>query len=338
MIRFAHPWALQLIWLVPIALVVAWLEYRWRLKAMSSWAKEALWDASLPDRAPMRLALKRGFWALAIGFIALALAGPQVGTRTMQVTREGTDVVIALDVSKSMLAEDVAPSRMLKAKHEILKLLEQLRGDRVALVPFAGAAFVQVPLTLDYGALGSMLNSLDPGMIPQPGTAIGDAIKQARKAFRSESKAQKILILITDGEDQENGAVTEAKEAAKEGVLIFTVGMASPEGAPIPEKDDAGRVMGYKQASGSGTVISKLNESLLTDVAGSTGGDYYRDNPGGDEFRKIYERILGMSREKFEQKQFTDYEDRFQWPLAMAFLLLLADELVLPYRRRKDAV
>jgi len=317
-------------------LVVAWFEYRWRLKAMREWAAEALWDSALPERAPVRILLKRILWISAVGMLALALGGPQVGTRLVEMTREGVDVVIALDVSKSMLAEDVAPSRLLKAKHEILNLLQRLRGDRAALVPFAGVAFVQVPLTLDYGAFSSVLNALEPEIIPQPGTAIGEAIKQGAKAFRAESKASKILIIITDGEDQEKGAVDEAKKAAENGVMIFTVGMASSEGAPIPEKDEAGRIVGYKQERGEGTVISKLNDGLLKDIADATGGEYYRDNPGGDEFRKIYERISGMDKQKFEQKTFTDYEDRFQWPLAAAFLLLLADELILPYRRRKS--
>jgi len=335
MIRFAHPGWLHLAWLVPILISAAWFEYRWRKKAMREWASESLWDSVLPERAPLRILIKRLLWAVSVGMLALALGGPQVGTRLVEMTREGVDVVIALDVSKSMLAEDVAPSRLLKAKHEILSLLQRLRGDRAALAPFAGVAFIQVPLTLDYGAFGSVLNALEPGIIPQPGTAIGEAIKQGRKAFRTESKASKIMVIITDGEDQEAGAVDEARQAAQEGVMIFTVGMASPEGAPIPEKDDAGRVVGYKQERGEGTVISKLNEELLKDIADATGGEYYRDNPGGDEFRKIYERISGMDKQKFEQKTFTDYEDRFQWPLAAAFLLLLADELILPYRRRK---
>lgn len=335
MIRFAHPQALNLLWLMPLLALAALAEYRWRIRSMRAWASEHLWDTAFPARAPGRLLMKRLLGSGAMGLIALALAGPQVGTKQIEVTREGTDVVVALDVSQSMLAEDVTPNRLLKARHEILRLLERLRGDRVALVPFAGVAFVQVPLTLDYGAFGAVLNSLEPGMIPQPGTAIGEAIKQARRAFRSESRAQKILILITDGEDHEAGATLAAKEAAGEGIIIFTVGMASPTGAPIPEKDAAGRIVGYKQERGSGTVISKLNEDLLTKIADAAGGAFYRDNPGGDEFKRIFERITGMDKEKFEQKQFTDYEDRFQWPLLLAFLLLAAEELIPPFRVRR---
>jgi Ca-activated chloride channel family protein len=337
MIRFAHPLYLHLLWLLPLLALAVYLEYKWRLKSAEAWAKEALWDVAIPDRSPSRILLRRGLSIAAIGFAILAIAGPQVGTKLTEITREGTDIVIALDLSKSMLAEDLTPNRLLKARHEILRLLQRLRGDRVALVPFAGVAFVQVPLTLDYGAVGSVLTALEPGIIPHPGTALGEAIKQARKAFRAGTKAQKIMILVTDGEDHEEGAVEQAKEAAAEGVLIFTVGMASPGGAPIPERDEQGNVRGYKSYSSEGTIVSKLNEELLAKIADATGGEFLRDNSSGDEFRKILERISGMDKQKFEQKQFTDYEDRFQWPLTLAFLLLVIEELIPAYRvRRKE--
>ncbi len=323
--------------MMPIIVAVVIYEFQWRKKATLNWASAVMLDSVLPERAPLRLLTKRILLVIALGLIILAIAGPQVGTRIIEVTREGTDVVIALDVSKSMLAEDVTPNRLLKARHEILGLLQMLRGDRVALVPFAGVAFVQVPLTLDYGAFAAVLNALEPGMIPHPGTALGEAIDQSRRAFRVEGKAQKTLILITDGEDHEDGAIEQAKEAAKEGVIIFTIGMASQAGAPIPEKDAVGRIIGYKTERGGGTVISRLNEKLLTDIAEATGGQFYRDVPSGDEFRRIYEKLMGMDKQKFEQKQFTDYEDRFQWPLLLAFLLLLIEELIPPYRLRKLA-
>jgi len=335
MIRFAHPAYFHFLWAIPLLIALAVLEYRWRRKALSAWASDSMLDSVLPERSPVRQLIRRFLGIFAIALIILGITGPQVGTRIVEVTREGTDVVIALDVSKSMLAEDITPNRLLKARHEILQLLQMLRGDRVALVPFAGVAFVQVPLTLDYGAFGSVLNALEPGIIPHPGTALGEAITQARRAFRSESKAQKSLILITDGEDHEEGAIEQAKEAAKEDIVIFTVGMASQAGAPIPEKDAVGNITGYKSERGGGTVISRLNEKLLSDIAEATGGQFYRDNPSGDEFRRIYERLAGMDKQKFEQKQFTDYEDRFQWPLVMAFIILLIEELIAPVRVRR---
>ncbi len=335
MIRFARPELLHLLWLLLPLLGLIWLENRWRKRAMINWSKEKLWNITIPTRAPFNILLKRLISLVALGLIIVAVAGPQVGTRLINVTREGTDIVIALDCSKSMEAEDLVPSRIQKARYELGRLLRKLRGDRVAFVPFAGVAFVQVPLTLDYSAVVSMMNAFEPGVIPIPGTAIGEAIKQARRAFRTESKAQKIILLITDGEDHESGVIEQAKEAAQEGIVIYTIGMASPAGAPIPEKDKQGRTVGYKVERGGGTVVSKLNEELLIKIAETTGGEYYRASPSGEEFIRIYEHITGMDKEKFEQKQFTDFEDRFQFPLFVAFLLILLEEFIPTHRKRK---
>lgn len=302
---------------------------------MQRWAREPLWDASLPNRALFRRFFKGLLTVAAVGLLVFALSGPQVGTRLVEVTREGADIAIAVDVSQSMLAEDITPNRMIKTRHEITKFLSRLRGDRVALVPFAGVAFVQVPLTLDYSAVNSILNAFEPGMIPQPGTSLAGAIEQAKRAFRVESKAQRVIILISDGEDHEKGALEEAKTAAKEGVIIHTVGMASLTGGPIPEKDSRGRISGYKKDDEGGTVISRLNDKLLSDIARTTGGEFYRATAVGGEFKEIFKKIAGLEKEQFEAKEYTDYEDRFQWPLAAAFLLVLIGEFVPPGRRRK---
>jgi len=334
-IRFAHPAYLHLLWVGLLLLAAAWLEYRWRWAAMKRWASEALWDAALPDRAPGRLLAKRILLTVGLMLGVIALAGPQVGTRLVEVTREGSDIALVVDVSASMMTEDIAPNRLLTMRHEIAELLGQLRGDRVALVPFAGVAFVQVPLTLDYSAVVSVLDALDPGIIPQPGTALAEAIGQARKAFRVESKAQKVMIIISDGEDHEAGAVTAAKEAAKEGVIIYTVGMATAAGGPIPVKDDRGHVADYKRGPDGETVISRLDEKTLKDVADAGGGEYYRASAGGDEFRRILKKISGMDKEQFESKEYTNYEDRFQWLLMGAFVLAALEEIIPRGRRRR---
>lgn len=335
MIRFAHPNALYLLWLLPVLVILGWGEYRWRLKVMRRWASEKLWDASIPYRAPGRILTKRWIQVAAIGLIILAISGPQVGTRLVEIKREGTDLVLAVDVSSSMQAEDITPSRLLKARHEITRLLDRLRGDRVALVPFAGVAFVQVPLTLDYAAVVSVLGALEPGLIPQPGSSLSAAIKQARRAFRQESKAQRIIVLISDGEDHEAGVMEEAKKAAEDGIIIYTVGMATPNGSPIPMKDERGNITGYKKDRQNQTVISRLNDKLLKEIASTTSGEFFLASPTGDEFRTIYRRLTGMDRQEFESRQYTDFEDRFQWLIAFAFLLIVIEEIIPPGRRRR---
>ncbi len=335
MIRFAHPGYLHLLWGVPLLLLLVWWEYRWRLRAMHRWAREPFWDAALPHRAPVRKLVRRLLSVLVIALLLLAASGPQVGTRLVEMTREGIDIAIAIDVSQSMLTEDITPNRMLKARHEIIRFLGRLRGDRVALVPFAGVAFVQVPLTLDYDAVNTILHALEPGMIPQPGTSIAAAIRQSRRSFRAEGKAQKIIILITDGEDHEENCIAEAKAAAKENIIIYTVGMASSTGGPIPEKNRRGKVLGYKKDRGGRTVISHLNEQLLTEIARTTGGEYYRVSQSGGEFKEIYRKVTGLDKEQFEAKEYTDFEHRFQWLLSAAFLLLVIGEFVPPGRLKK---
>ncbi len=335
MIRFAQPEYLYFLWVIPVMLLIVWWEYRWRLKSMSRWASEPLWDAALPDRAPGRKLAKRLLIVLAIAMLLAALSGPQIGTRMVEVTREGSDIAIVIDVSQSMLAEDITPNRMMKARHEVVKFLGRLHGDRVALVPFAGVAFVQVPLTLDYAAVNSILHALEPGMIPQPGTSLAAAIKQAQRTFREESKAQKIMMLITDGEDHEAGAIDQAKEAARENIIIYTIGMASPSGGPVPIRNARGKITGYKQERSGGTVISRLNEKLLKDIARITGGEYFRSTAVGSEFKQIFKKVAKLDKEEFEAKEFTDFEHRFQWFLLAALLLIVAAELIPPGRLRK---
>ncbi|MBT7619006.1 MAG: VWA domain-containing protein [Calditrichaeota bacterium] len=335
MIRFAHPEYLHFLWALPVLMILALLELRWRKAAMLRWANQTMWDTAFPHRAPRNVFVKRLLGLSAIGLLILAISGPQVGTRQIEVKREGTDIVIALDVSRSMYATDISPSRLIKAKHEITRLLKRLRGDRVALVPFANVAFVQIPLTLDYSAVVTALNAMDPEIIPYPGTSLSEAIKQGQRAFRIESNAQKILILITDSEDHSTDAAEQAAEAAKEGVRIFTVGMATPQGGPIPITDARGRITGYKEYQGN-TVVSRLNENILIEIAQVTGGEYFRATKTGTEFEKIFKKISGMETEEFESKQFTDYEDRFQWPAALAFILIILEMMIPAGKRRKN--
>jgi len=263
----------------------------------------------------------------ALFFFILALARPQIGSKIEQVKREGVDVIVAMDVSKSMLARDIAPSRLDKAKHEVENFIDRLRGDRIGLIAFAGDAFVQCPLTLDYGAAKIFLDILSPDLIPTPGTAIGKAIGKAIEAFDQQERKHKVLVLITDGEDHGEDAMKYAEEAERQGIVIYTVGIGSPEGQPIPETETGG----FKKDRSGQVVISKLDEFTLEKIALQTNGKYYRATSGEDELDKIYAEIAGMEKKELGSFQFSQFEDRFQYFLAIGLILLLI-EFLLPER------
>jgi Ca-activated chloride channel family protein len=280
-----------------------------------------------------RQAWKAALQTLAVLGLVLALARPQFGTKLRTVKREGLDVVIALDVSLSMLAEDIKPNRLEKAKHEIGTFIDQLQGDRIGLVAFAGRAFVQCPLTLDYGAAKMILDSMTPDLIPVPGTAVAEAIRKAAEAFVGQERKHKVLILITDGEDHGGDPLEAAKAASREGVVVYTVGIGSVQGVPIPVVDERGDPSGFKKDRSGSVVTTKLDEITLEKIALETGGKYHRGTPGESELDKIHEDLSQMEKKNLASKEFAQYEERFQGVLLVTFVLL-ALESALPERRR----
>ncbi len=220
-------------------------------------------------------------------FFVIALANPQIGKKLEEFTREGLDIMVAIDVSTSMLAEDIKPNRLKKAKHEVGKLIDILQGDRIGLIAFSGIAHVQCPLTLDYSAAKLFLNIMDTDLIPQPGTAIGEAIRKAITAFNSEERKHKVLILITDGEDHESKPLEAAQEAEQEGVIIYTVGIGSAQGVPIPVYNRSGSQIGFKKDRQGNIVTTKLDVLTLQKIAYETGGKYYLASRGEAELDDI---------------------------------------------------
>ena len=273
------------------------------------------------------------FISLAVVLVLLSAARPQFGTRLEEIKREGIDLVIALDLSNSMYAEDVKPNRLLKAKYEIKKLVEMLNGDRIALVIFGGEAYLQCPLTLDYDAFLMLLNSVDPSSVPVQGTAIGKAIEAGSKAFVQGELKHKVMLLITDGEDHYGDPETAAEKAREQGIRIYTVGIGSPAGVPVPIIDAEGRKIGLKKDRQGNMVTTRLDEETLQRVSLATDGKYYPARPGHAELEAITNQIAGMDQKQLDSKKFTQYEDRFQYPLATAvFFMILAT--LLPQRRK----
>ena len=295
-------------------------------QAMKRFGSLGLIEVLASSTSRRRQIIKAGLMVCVTALLIFALMRPQVGTRLEEVKREGQDIVIALDVSRSMLAEDIKPNRLEKAKHEIAGLIDRLEGDRIGLVAFAGKSFVQCPLTLDYGAAKMFLDIMDTETIPVQGTAISEAIKTSIGVFNRRERKNKILVVITDGEDHESNPLETAKEAKKEGIMIYTVGIGSLQGVPIPASA-SGDVKGFKKNKKGEVVISKLDELTLEKIALETNGKYYRATPREAELDKIYEAIAGMDKKELASLQFTQFEERFQYVLLLALFLLVFEML-----------
>jgi len=333
MFRFGS--ALSLLWLlsVPLVALLFWVGAVHRRRALERFGELALirqLSQTVNHRTRM---LKSALIVTALGFAAIALARPQFGTRVETVRREGVDLVIALDLSNSMLAEDVAPNRLQRSKLEIQRLISRLRGDRIGLIAFAGQAFVQSPLTSDYAAARLFLNAMDPDLIPVQGTDLGAAINLALDAFSDEPVEARVIIVVTDGEDHEGGIDDAVSRAVEAGVKIFTVGVGSAGGVPIPEFDRNGVRRGFKR-DGDGTVVTTaLDEATLKRVAEATGGRLYRSTPEASELTDLIDDVTAMGGRETDSREVTQFEEQFQIFLGIALVLLFAEALLTDRRR-----
>ncbi|HLB01448.1 MAG TPA: VWA domain-containing protein [Bacteroidota bacterium] len=324
MIRLAHTEFLYaLLVLLPLAGIYVYGAAR-RKKMMGRLGEPALLASLVRSPGKYKRPVKFFLISAAAAFLITGLANPQIGTKLEEVKREGVDAMIVLDVSNSMKAEDIKPSRLDHAKQNISRMLDRLGNDRVGLIVFAGQSYLQLPLTTDYPAVRLVLNTIDTDAVPVPGTAIGSAIRLAMESFIAGETKHKVIILVTDGENHEDDALAGTEKARKEGVVIHTIGMGSPEGSPIPVYS-GGSLTGFKKDAAGSVVISKLNEDMLKQIADEGGGVYVRATNQQNEFDEIFRRISSMEKKEFGSKIFTDYEDRFQYFIAMALLFLLAE-------------
>jgi Ca-activated chloride channel homolog len=331
-VRFGAPHRLWLLLLLPVAVVVLGAGWRARKRARAAWAGD-LFGKLAPGydghREWVKWLLVLAGWAL----VVLAMARPQWGGATVMAKRRGIDLVVALDTSASMLAEDVRPNRLEQAKRELSDLIRRMGGDRVGLVAFAGEAFTVCPLTLDHGTVLLLLESMNVNTVSTPGTNLEAAIEKARTAFVAGEDKHKALILVTDGESTEGDPLEQAKQGAHEGLVAYTIGVGSAEGEPIPERDEAGGVAGYKKDKSGRVVNTRLDEETLRKIADEMHGKYYRSTPQGIELSAVLDELQQIEKKDLEGTLATNYEERFQWPLGMA-VVLLALEFVLPTRRR----
>ncbi len=334
MLRFVHEDYLWLLLLLPALLLLAWGLVRVRRRAAVRFASPAMFSRLAPRASRYKPPVKFALLLSAIACLVVGLGNLQVGTRLQEVKQEGVDIFIALDLSLSMKAEDIKPNRLEKAKLEIRNLIDRLGGDRIGLVVFAGEAYTQFPLTTDYSAANLFLDALDVDAVSLPGTSIGLAIERAVASFDFEETTTKVIVIITDGENTEGDVFDAAEAAAGKGILLYTIGMGSPTGGPIPVYSESGRQTDFKRDRMGSVVVSKLDEGSLEKIAAIGKGKYFRGTTSQDELDAIYKDVSTLQKKEFGVKQFTDYEDRFQFFLAPALLLLIVEFLVTENRNR----
>ena len=325
---------LQLLFWLPLALPLAWALFallRRRRQALAQIVDPALLPVLAPNWNPARAKSRLWLRLLALALLVLALARPQWGFHWEEVRRKGLDLMVVLDTSRSMMASDIKPSRLQQAKWGVRDLLRNLRGDRVGLVPFAGSSILQCPLTIDYAAFTMTLDDVYSGIIPKGGTAIEQALRTALAAFPANGTADRVILLITDGEDHEGDPLKLLPELNEKNVRVYTIGIGTLEGEMVPAGDGQGAY--FKDRQGQ-IVKTALKEDVLQKLALGTGGTYVRSAPGDTGLERVFnESINNLKRSEQETRTAKIYEERFVWPIAAA-LLLLAWEALLSDRRK----
>ena len=327
MYRFAHYEFLYLLGIIPVYLILFVIFRIRKRKALQKMGDDFLVLKLSPYSSGRRQNIKLILFLLANAAIILAAAGPQIGSRLEEVKRKGADIIITLDVSNSMKAEDIKPNRLERSKQAIARLVDKLEGDRIGIIVFAGQAYVQLPITTDYAAAKLFLNYIDTDIIPTQGTAIGSAIELAVKSFAQDSKHNKAIVIITDGENHEDDAAAASKNAQEKGIIVHTIGMGSPDGSPIPVYHNKVQV-DYKKDRDGNTIVSKLDEAALSKIALEGGGKFIRATNSDDGLKAIISEINKMEKTEFGAKMITDYEDRFQYFLGAGLFLLLIEFLI----------
>ncbi len=328
MFRFEHPYMLYLLLIVPLLWLGQLFWHRRRNKKLGASIDENIQQRIMPLASKAKIWLKLSVYSLALIAFIIGIANPQLGSKTEEVKRKGVDLMIALDISNSMNAEDLSPNRLERAKRSLQELLTYLKSDRAGIVVFAGEAFVQLPITTDYSAAKLFLSNIQPDLIATQGTDIGNAIALCLKSFDFDSPTSKSIIVISDGENHEEASISMAEEAASKGVVVHSIGMGSAEGAPIPIYA-RGQRLGFKQNQEGNTVVTKLNEEMLAELASVTGGIFIRATNAESGMSYIFDEVERMEKVEIGTKIYTDYEDRFQYLLLPALILLII-ELIIP--------
>jgi Ca-activated chloride channel family protein len=332
MFRFEHPQYLYLLILIPILAFVSLAISKSRKKALQKFGNPDILETLMPDASKLRPIVKFYVMLLALMAIIFTIAGPQFGTKLETVKRKGIEIIIALDVSNSMNAEDIQPSRLDRAKRAIYQLVGKLKNDKIGLIVFAGQAYTQLPITTDYPSAKMFISSINTNIIPTQGTAIGTAINKAINSFSAQEDINRAIIVITDGENHEDDAIGAAKAAINKGIKVYTVGMGLPKGSPIPVP--GGRKNEFMKDRQGNVVISKLNEQMLIDIATAGEGEFIAANNIRSGINNLVDHLSMLEKSELDAKIYTDYEHQFQYIAFIVFLLLLIDYLILERKNK----
>lgn len=310
--------------IIPVIIVVFLLAFWWKKRTQKKFTNKLLLEKLAPNTSTFKSVLKLIFFIIGTSFLVISLVNPKMGTKLKTVKREGVDVVFALDVSKSMLAEDIAPNRLDKAKQIISKIIDKLGSDRVGIIIYAGNSYPLLPITTDHAAAKMFLQNAGPDLVSSQGTAINEALNLAKTYYNNDEQTNRFLIIISDGEDHQEETKQVAQNMSKEGVKVYTIGVGTEKGGPIPMKVN-GSLLGYKKDRKGETVVTRRKPELLEAVANAAGGRYIDGNKTDKPVDFIEELIANAQKNEFETKQFSDYKDQFQWFIGLGLLFLLVD-------------
>lgn len=314
--------------LIPALLVVFLLVFWWKKRMQKQFADEDLFKKLSPEKSSFKSILKMLAFLIGLAFLIVSLTNPKMGTKLETVKRQGVDIVFALDVSKSMLAEDIAPNRLEKSKQIITKIIDKLGSDRIGIIIYAGNAYPLLPITTDHGAAKMFLQSASPNMVSSQGTAINEAIKLATSYYNNDEQTNRFLFIISDGEDHQDDASSAIAQATKDGIKTYTIGIGTEKGGPIPLKD-RGVLQGYKKDSKGEVVITKMNESTLKEIAANGNGKYLLGNRTQETVDYVEQVLVKAEKSEFESTKFSDYKDQFQWFIGLGLLFLILDAFML---------
>ena len=313
---------------IPVIILLFVLLQIWRRSAQKKFADSNLLSKLSPNQSLFKSILKVLVLCGAFGCLSLALVNPKIGTKLETVRSQGVDIVFAVDVSKSMLAEDIAPNRLEKSKQLVTQIINSLASDRIGIIAYAGKAFPQLPITTDYASAKMFLQNMNTDMLSSQGTAISEAIQLAKTYYDNEEQANRVLIIISDGEDHDGEALDVAEEANEQGIRILTVGVGDTKGGPIPIKRN-GVILNYKKDNNGETVITRLNETTLKEIAAEANGVYINGSNTAEVVKIIKDELDKMDKQEFESKQIADFKDQFQWFLGLGIFLLFIDIFLL---------